>query len=378
MSAGQAGSSSSDNGGSSSSGSGSSSNGWRREREAAEAAVLAAARLTKGVLRSVSAVAKQDASPVTVADFAAQALLVHALRAAFPGDAFVGEEDSGLLRRDAALRRGVHELFSSAVSPPGVSVDEMLGLVDAGGRGGGGPEGRFWVMDPVDGTAAFLRGEQYAVSLALVQDGREVVGVLACPNLKLDGDGRVSESSVDTHGLGIMLSAVRGHGVNLFTMPSSSDVSPAPVPRPLPRLEPPPSLGRVHVVDCHLNPPSSRAALQKLAARLGAPFPGTDVWSSHVRYAALVVGGGHTLVRIPAASRGKSCIWDHAGAQLIYAEVGGKATDLDGRAIDFGAGRYLSRNRGLVVAHADIHERILSLAQEVTREQEPDGSGQGH
>ncbi|KAM4054905.1 inositol monophosphatase family protein [Hirsutella rhossiliensis] len=359
-----------------------SSGGWQREREVAEAAVVAAARLTKGVLRAVSEVSKQDASPVTVADFAAQALLIAALRAAFPGDAFVGEEDSGLLRRDAALRDRVYELFSAAAASA-VSVDEMLGLIDLGGRGAGGPDGRFWVMDPVDGTAAFLRGEQYAVSLALVQDGHEVVGVLACPNLKLDPDGRVSESSVDSHGLGIMLSAARGHGVNLFALPSSPDSSspPAPVPRRLQRLEPPRGLGHVHVVDCHLNPPSSRAVMQQLAARLGAPFPGTDVWSSHVRYAALVVGGGHALVRIPAGSRGRSCIWDHAGAQLIYAEVGGRATDLDGRAIDFGAGRYLSRNRGLVVAHADIHDKILSLAQELTRkEEEPDGDGsaQGH
>lgn len=354
--------------------------GWQRERAVAEAAVLAAARLTKRVLRSVSEVCKQDTSPVTVADFAAQALLIDTLRAAFPGDAFVGEEDSDLLRRDAALRSRVYELFSSTAASA-ASVDDMLDLIDLGGRGVGGPEGRFWVMDPVDGTAAFLRGQQYAVSLALVQDGCQVVGVLACPNLKLDRDGRVSESSVDARGLGIMLSAVRGHGVDLFTLPASPDDSPPPVPRRLPRLEPPPTLSRTHLVDCHLNPPSSRAVMRQLATRLGAPFPGTDVWSSHVRYVALVLGGGHALVRIPAGSRRSSCIWDHAGAQLIYAEVGGTATDLDGGAIDFGAGRYLSRNRGLVVAHADIHPRILSLAQELIGKQEEsrgNGFAPGH
>ncbi|POR32650.1 3'(2'),5'-bisphosphate nucleotidase, partial [Tolypocladium paradoxum] len=100
----------------------------------------------------------------------------------------------------------------------------------------------------------------------------------------------------------------------------------------------------------------------QLAARLGAPFPGTDVWSSHVRYAALVVGGGDLLVRVPGR---KSCVWDHAGAQLIYAEVGGRVTDLDGKPVDFGAGRYLSNNRGLLAAKRDIHARILALAQEV-------------
>ena len=34
---------------------------------------------------------------------------------------------------------------------------------------------RFWTLDPIDGTKGFLRGEQYAVALALVVEGRVVV-----------------------------------------------------------------------------------------------------------------------------------------------------------------------------------------------------------
>jgi 3'(2'), 5'-bisphosphate nucleotidase len=48
-------------------------------------------------------------------------------------------------------------------------------------------EERVWVVDPVDGTQGFLRGEQYAVCLALMISGQVVVGVLGCPNLILDG-----------------------------------------------------------------------------------------------------------------------------------------------------------------------------------------------
>lgn len=337
---------------------------WERERHVAEAAVHRAAKLTKRVLSAVTAVSKHDASPVTVADFAAQALITGVLRSAFPRDgaAFVGEEDADVLRRDAGLRARVYELFAAARADGGdapASVEEMLDLIDLGGRGTGGPGRRFWVMDPVDGTATFLRGEQYAVSLALVEDGKEVVGVVAYPNLKLDDAGRIRESSVDAHGLGIMLSAVAGRGASIISLPSPSS---ALIPRALPQLQAPARLADAHIVDCALNAPPARAATQQLAARLGAPFPGTDVWSSHVRYAALVVGGGHLLVRAPGS---KSCVWDHAGAQLIYAEVGGRVTDLDGKAVDFGAGRYLSNNRGLLAAHSDVHERILALAQEV-------------
>lgn len=46
----------------------------------------------------------------------------------------------------------------------------------------GGPTGRFWVLDPVDGTLGFVRGDQYAVALALIEDGEVVLGVLGCPN----------------------------------------------------------------------------------------------------------------------------------------------------------------------------------------------------
>lgn len=46
----------------------------------------------------------------------------------------------------------------------------------------GGPTGRFWVLDPVDGTLGFVRGDQYAVALALIENGEVVLGVLGCPN----------------------------------------------------------------------------------------------------------------------------------------------------------------------------------------------------
>lgn len=46
----------------------------------------------------------------------------------------------------------------------------------------GGAKGRFWVLDPVDGTLGFVRGDQYAIALALIEDGEVVLGVLGCPN----------------------------------------------------------------------------------------------------------------------------------------------------------------------------------------------------
>lgn len=347
-----------------------SSKSWEQQLAIAEAAVLRAARLTKKVLSSVKEVSKADSSPVTIADFAAQALLISILHAAFPDDKFVGEEDSSVLRRDDGLRQKVYELFSAAQSldeGPGAgaaksSMVEMLDLIDMGGQGVGGPKGRFWVMDPVDGTATFLTGEQYAVSLALIEDGTDVLGAIVYPNVKLDG-GRITESCVDMDGMGVMISAVKGQGACMEWFPSRD--GPRGTKQPVPKLQPAINLTDLHIVDCEKNRPSHREVTKKITEKLGVPFPGTDVWSSHIRYAALILGGADFFIRIPSAPESNSCIWDHAGGQLFYREVGGKITDLDGKEVSFGAGRHLSANRGLVIAKKEIHAKVLEAAREV-------------
>lgn len=341
------------------------------ERAVAEAAVLRAAILTKKVQSSVKEVSKEDKSPVTAADFAAQAVLIAALRNLFPKDAFVGEEDSAQLRDDEGLQQWVFDLVSksSDVVVPGSgeklakpeNIEEMLCMIDLGGRGKGGSTGRFWVMDPVDGTKTFLRGHQYAVSLSLVEDGKEVVGVLCCPNLRLK-EGRVVEDNVDTDGLGIMLSAVKGQGVTVRTLNNDAILPPA---LPLETLEAPGDLKDLHIVDSRNSAALRHDIIQDLAQRFGAQYPGTEVWSSHMRYASLILGGADAQIRVPVSPKSKVCIWDHVGAQLIFTEVGGKITDLDGKPIDFGVGRELSGNRGMIVAREGVHGKILSIVTEM-------------
>ena len=350
---------------------------YARERALAEAAVLRAAILTKKVQSTVKEVSKDDKSPVTAADFAAQALLIAALRDAFPGDRFVGEEDSRELRKDPNLVAWVYELVSSAARvnspesgsalPVPASVEDTLAFIDLGGQGQGGREGRFWVMDPVDGTKTFLRQQQYAVSLSLIENGREVVGVLCCPNLRLK-DGHVDEDSVDPDGLGVMLTAVRGQGATVRTLSAPGTTVPYVLPerRPLERLASPPDLKDLHIVDSRLSTAIRHDIIEQLAEQLGAKYPGTEVWSSHMRYASLILGGADCQVRVPVQKgTPKVCIWDHAGAQLIFTEVGGKITDLDGKEMDFGAGREMANNRGMMVAREGVHEELLTLVNAI-------------
>lgn len=65
--------------------------------------------------------------------------------------------------------------------------------------------GRFWTCDPIDGTKGFVRGDQYAVCLALLDGGRPVVAVVGCPNLMLDPNNPASEK-------GALFVAVKGGG----------------------------------------------------------------------------------------------------------------------------------------------------------------------
>nr|ACJ85128.1 unknown [Medicago truncatula] len=138
---------------------------------------------------------KDDNSPVTVADWSVQAVVSWILSECLGSEniSIVAEEDVQTLSKSNAS-----ELLDSVVktendclaeaprfgvqkpkSPLGNS--EVLDIISRC-NSTGGPSGRFWVLDPVDGTLGFVRGDQYAVALALVEDGEVVLGVLGCPN----------------------------------------------------------------------------------------------------------------------------------------------------------------------------------------------------
>ena len=83
---------------------------YSRERNVAELAVQRAVRATEYVRKNHianAAISKDDRSPVSLADYASQVLLVSAIHGAFPGDRFVGEETSEDLERNPTLQQQV-------------------------------------------------------------------------------------------------------------------------------------------------------------------------------------------------------------------------------------------------------------------------------
>lgn len=347
---------------------------YAKELELATLTVQRASKLTKSILAAVDkgALGKKDNTPVTIADFAAQALIISAVHAVYPDDGFVGEESSAALRESPELLERVWGLVSSfrnddlyKLATP-ATPEEMLTIIDLGGKGQGGPKGRIWVLDPVDGTATFIQGQQYVVCLALLEDGEQKIGVLGCPNLPV-GAEQVHEDIVDKNGDGQMIYAIAGQGAYIRPMNYSSGQTVLEPAVPIPKYSTALKTSDIRFVDCKASNSTNYEKHALVASKLGAPWPATvDLWSAQMRYVAVVVnGGGNILIKILQKDSYRSCLWDHAGGMLIAQEVGCVVTDLRGKPIDCGLGRTLAGSFGLVCAPSSVHEEVLRAVQEV-------------
>ncbi|HMM58094.1 MAG: inositol-phosphate phosphatase [Xanthomonadales bacterium PRO7] len=108
---------------------------------ARDAAAAAADVIRHHYARGVNVETKSDATPVTIADREAEIAIKNVLRAAFPDHAFYGEEF---------------------------------------GREGAGDY--LWLIDPIDGTKAFVRGyPMFSTQIALMHRGELVLGVSSAP-----------------------------------------------------------------------------------------------------------------------------------------------------------------------------------------------------
>ncbi|CAI7637169.1 unnamed protein product [Penicillium bialowiezense] len=332
---------------------------YAQELQLASLAVQRAALLTEQLLSAVDkgALDKSDDSPVTIADFAAQASIIAAIHNVFPNDDIVGEEDATALRSNPALLERTWDLATSIHLDDAASEaqlhtpatrDELLDLIDLGAKGACTPTSRTWTLDPVDGTATFIRGEQYAK-----------VGVLGCPNLR--ASGRVSEELVDRDGHGQMLAAVVGQGVTIRPLGTGA-LLPGRQLDQVPQIT---DTARVSFIDTRAAKTQDLEAHGRVAANLGCPWPNpVDLWSAQMRYVAIAVQGGcNAFVKLPLSDQYRSKIWDHAGGMLIVQELGVVVTDLEGRAVDCSQGRTLASCHGMVVGPASVHGRILEAVK---------------
>jgi 3'(2'), 5'-bisphosphate nucleotidase len=323
---------------------------YESERQVAIDAVVAASRLCQAVqarLVAGSSLQKGDKSPVTVADFGAQAVVSHRLAASFDYP-LVGEEDAAALREpdNAALCQKVLDGVASV--QPGLTADQVLDAIDRGTYAGGAT-GRHWTLDPIDGTKGFLRLDQYAVALALIENGEVVLGILGCPNLPHD-------ASTPDGGKGCIFVAVKGQGAFMRTLDDPTEhpiqVDAASDPTEVRFCE---SVEKGHTNQSH-------SAI--VAERLGITRPPFRI-DSQCKYAAVARGDASIYLRLPTRKDYVEKIWDHAGGWMVVTEAGGTVTDCYGKPLDFSLGRRLESNKGVIVTNGPLHTEVVKTVRDV-------------
>ncbi|XP_022751988.1 SAL1 phosphatase-like [Durio zibethinus] len=340
---------------------------YDKEIAAAKKAASLAARLCQKVQKALlqsDVQSKNDRTPVTVADYGSQALVSFMLQHEFPGEfSLVAEEDSKDLRKDGAqeIVERITKLVNDSLTIDGsysvtLSTEDVLKAIDSG-KSEGGSQGRHWVLDPIDGTKGFLRGDQYAIALALLDRGKVVLGVLACPNLPLAYISDANQHSPNNE-VGCLFFAEVGGGTYMQPLDSSStvkvQVSAVENPEEASLFE---SYEAAH---------SMHDLSSLIAQKLGVKAPPVRI-DSQAKYGALSRGDGAIYLRLPHKGY-REKIWDHAAGYIVVTEAGGVVTDAAGNPLDFSRGKYLDLDTGIIVTNQKLMPLLLKAVRESLEE----------
>lgn len=331
---------------------------YEREEQVAIAAVTLAAQLCQQVQQQQNSpqVKKPDQSPVTVADFGSQAIICQAITNAFPNEPIIAEEDSNLLKTPAfgpilqQVTQEVNKLHKN------VTEEDIINWIN---RGNGSLSDRYWTLDPIDGTKGYIRGDQYAIALALIEAGKVKLGVLACPALPL-----VPQQPEQNRG--VIFLASQGQGARIMSLNHQQSY-----PINVNLSDNFPEICRIESVE---SKHSDRSLQQALDHALGLTQPVKQM-DSLAKYGAIARGEADLYVRIPVNKMQykPENIWDHAAGVIIVEEAGGKVTDLQGKTLDFSLGAKLSQNYGIVASNGAIHNQVIATIKKVLNQARSSG-----
>lgn len=345
---------------------------YQKELNIAHLAVHKASHIARSLqrtlLKGVAATSKEDRSPVTIADFAVQVLIIEALSEAFPGDRFIAEESSQVLREDEVVRLGVLQALADATGRQW-SSERLYEVIDLGTFEGKAQ--RVWVLDPIDGTKGFMRGEHFCIALALLVDGSPVLSVMGCPNLSLKRSLEGTHKSlalIDAHvttdptdpvsptvyssSSGCVFFAVSGQGAyaRSLTMEPGAAIE----------MQVSARRNAVGAVMCESAEAAhgNRGVTLALVGALGLDSDLVRI-DGQCKYCLVGAGAADGNVRLPPLGYLEK-IWDHAAGSHFVEEAGGRVTDLKGEALDFSGGRHLSAGvQGVLSSNGALHSVFL-------------------
>jgi len=239
---------------------------------------------------------KADDSPVTAADLAANDILVRGLRTLAPEIPVLSEEACSI---DLQTRRGWN---------------------------------RWWLVDPLDDTKEFIAGsEEFTVNVALIEQGRVVLGVVGIP-----------ASGVCFYG---------GAGLGAWRQ------APGQAAEAI-RVRPTPREGFTVVASKRHSSAAQQRLLEGLQARFG-DLRLANIGSS-LKLCLLAEGAADCYPRLAPTSQ-----WDTAAAQGVLEGAGGELLDASGEPLDYQArADYLNPYFLALPAGADWRDTLVALAQQ--------------
>jgi len=313
---------------------------YSNEMNIAAEAVRKASRFCKKVQKSLrpETLIKQDRSPVTIADYASQAVICRELKQLFPDDDILAEEHSlDLLEgKNPGVANALVDLVNSDETGS-TALDEICSWIDCGqGRGAK----RKWILDPIDGTKGFIRGDQYAIALALMVEDELVLGVLGCPNISFE-PGRTGCLFIAQRNAG-----ARQQFLSDKTLGRSIAVSTEPAG---------PAMNFVEGVEASH---TSHDTHRTICRTLGTTRKPVRL-DSQAKYAVIARGEASAYLRLQTDPNYRQKAWDHAAGCILLEEAGGAITDANGRPLDFTCGAKLEKNNGVVASNGVCHRALI-------------------
>jgi 3'(2'), 5'-bisphosphate nucleotidase len=221
----------------------------------------------------ISVIQKADASPVTAADHAAEAIILERLVSLLPGVPVVSEEAAAAGHR------------------PKIGEET--------------PDRRFWLVDPLDGTKEFLsHNGEFTVNIALIQGSRPILGVVHLPALGTTYTG----------------SAPAGGGSGSATLAQRGAR-----PKPITCRRQPPDGAIVLASRSH----SNAAALESFLSN--EQVAAMESAGSSLKFCRVAEGLADIYPRL-----GRTMEWDTAAGQAVLVAAGGSVRTLDGKELGYG------------------------------------------
>lgn len=192
-----------------------------------------------------------------------------------------------------------HTIISRRLSDLSPSLP-ILSEEDLEGFSGPDQAGRYWLVDPLDGTKEFIkRNGEFTVNIALIAKGRPVLGVVFAPVL--------DTIYFAAQGVGAFRQIGEGEGEQICVAKHDADTSWKVVG------------SRSHAGD------SLGEVLQLLGAHEMLSM------GSSLKFCMVAEGSADVYPRL-----GPTSLWDTAAAQCIVEQAGGRVVNLAGEPLDYG------------------------------------------